>query len=293
MTSTDTRHPLDVPVATAGPTERRVAMASVAAPGIADLIPGDGPRTDPRPIRLLTLNVHKGFSFFNKRFVLPELREAVRATAADVVLLQEVVGEHRTWATRHAGWPDVPQYEFLADTLWTQYAYGRNAVYPEGDHGNGVLSRFPIVHQANIDVTTGADERRGLLHCILDLPDESEHLHVICVHLGLREAERRAQVRCLLDHIEEAIPATAALVVGGDFNDWRSRLHGPMYQAGLRETFIETRGSAARTFPARWPRLRLDRFYVRHLQIAATEVLGRRPWPHLSDHVPLLAEVRL
>ncbi|WP_376784835.1 endonuclease/exonuclease/phosphatase family protein, partial [Pseudomonas nitroreducens] len=42
-----------------------------------------------------------------------------------------------------------------------------------------------------------------------------------------------------------------------------------------------------------WPLLRLDRIYVRHLRVTLSEVLNRKPWPHLSDHLPLLAEVSL
>ena len=45
-------------------------------------------------LNVLTLNVHKGFTFFNRRFILPELRDAVRATDADLVFLQEVHGSH-------------------------------------------------------------------------------------------------------------------------------------------------------------------------------------------------------
>jgi endonuclease/exonuclease/phosphatase family metal-dependent hydrolase len=39
-------------------------------------------------IKVLTVNTHKGFTAFNRRFILPELREAVRSTGADLVFLQ-------------------------------------------------------------------------------------------------------------------------------------------------------------------------------------------------------------
>ena len=57
-----------------------------------------------RRLNVLTLNVHKGFTFFNRRFILPELREAVRATGADLVFLQEVHGSHQQHALRHPAW---------------------------------------------------------------------------------------------------------------------------------------------------------------------------------------------
>lgn len=44
--------------------------------------------------KVLTINTHKGFTAFNKRFILPELRDAVRTVGADIVCLQEVMGAH-------------------------------------------------------------------------------------------------------------------------------------------------------------------------------------------------------
>ena len=138
--------------------------------------------------KVLTINTHKGFTSFNRRFILPELREAVRATSADIVFLQEVMGTHAVHPMQVENWPDTPHYEFLADTMWNDYAYGRNAVYPEGHHGNAVLSRFPIIDYENRDISVAGTEKRGVLHCRLQLPDNDRELHVMCVHLGLRES---------------------------------------------------------------------------------------------------------
>ena len=105
------------------------------------------------PIRIVTYNIHKGFSQFNQRMVLHELRDQLRGIHADLVFLQEVVGAHDLHAEKHENWPEASQYEFLADSIWDDYAYGKNAVYPEGHHGNAILSRFPIVSWENVDVS--------------------------------------------------------------------------------------------------------------------------------------------
>ena len=260
-------------------------MAERAAP-----LPNHAPAT-PWPLRVLTINMHKGFGFLNRGFVLHELRDAVRATGADVVFLQEVLGTHRRHASRHPDWPAQPQYEFLADSMWPQFAYGRNAVYPDGEHGNALLSKYPIARHDNIDVSEGPHEPRGLLHCELALPGSDVLVHAICVHLGLRESQRRAQTARLVDYVTRAIPPDAPVIVAGDFNDWRERLGPALHAAGLRDVFIERNGSGARTFPGRWPLLRLDRIYVRNVDIKDASVLDTHPWPHLSDHVPLSAQV--
>ena len=246
-------------------------------------------------LTILTVNIHKGFDLFNRRLVLKDLRDAVRRESADIVFLQEVQGSHNLHATRFVDWPQASHYEFLADTVWKDYAYGQNAVYPAGHHGNALLSKFPIVAHANHDVSVGDDsEKRGILHCVLALPEPLPQLHAICVHLGLREHHREEQLRMLCKLIEETIPSGAPIVIAGDFNDWRMKAHSMLERcAGLREAFVQAVGRAAKTFPARWPMLPLDRIYVRDAAVERPRVLSSRPWSHLSDHAPLAAEISL
>jgi endonuclease/exonuclease/phosphatase family metal-dependent hydrolase len=284
----------------------------------------DEPAVDGVPhIRVLTLNLHKGFTAMNRRYVLSEIREAVRGTSADIVFLQEVAGaaSHRhdlravqTLAGKGARRQEaravpgtaaaggaaqalarMPQYEFLADTIWHQHAYGRNAVSPSGHHGNALLSKFPILRHSNVDVSLDLDgvEKRGLLHCELELPGSAYPLHAICVHLGLRESQRQRQIDLLGQLLHDAVPAQAPLVIAGDFNDWRLCAHQRLQrELHLQEVHAHAYGRTPRTFPARHPVLRLDRIYVRNLRHAPIG-LPKRPWSHLSDHAPLAAEVML
>lgn len=242
-------------------------------------------------LHVLTVNTHKGFSPLNRRFVLPELREAVRTLGADVVFLQEVLGMHRSHGQRYDNWSDVPQYEFLADSMWPVYAYGRNAVYPDGDHGNALLSKFPIVRHENLDVSVNGTEERGLLHSVLAVPGHGE-VHIVCVHLGLGESQRQQQLK-LLCRLLDSLDPKAAVIVAGDFNDWRLRADEALADCNMTEVFVEAFGRHAKTFPARLPLLRLDRIYIRNAIANLPKVLSRKPWSHLSDHVPLAVEVRL
>ena len=245
-------------------------------------------------LRVLTVNTHKGFTFLTGKFVLHALRDAVRKVGADVVFLQEVQGTHAGHAQRFPTWPQAPQYEFLADEIWPEFAYGQNAVYPGGDHGNALLSRYPIAHWKNHDVSISGPERRGMLHCALDLPGCVLPVHAICVHLGLREAHRHRQLALLCDLIQREVPADAPLIVAGDFNDWRRNAHRILSRgAGLHEVFVQAHGRAARTFPVGFPMLQLDRIYVRNVGAHAPVALPRQPWSRLSDHAPLAAEIVL
>ncbi len=241
---------------------------------------------DSTAIRVITLNAHQGFSALRRRNVLSQIRDALRVAGADLVFLQEVGGADDAEISTH-------QYEVLADRVWPQHAYGRNAVSTGGHHGNALLSKYPILHWENIDVSVDEDaEARGILHCVLDVP-HAPQLHAICVHFGLRESHRKRQIESLLDMIAGTIPSDAPLVIAGDFNDWRGRAHQRLLRdSSLEEIHASANGHPARTFPAGLPLLRLDRIYVRNLRHRPLQ-LPRRPWATLSDHAPLAGEVRV
>ncbi|NYT69943.1 endonuclease/exonuclease/phosphatase family protein [Pusillimonas noertemannii] len=245
----------------------------------------------PRTVKVLTVNVHKGFTIFNRRFILHELREAIRSTAPDVIFLQEVLGEHHRHAARLHGWPTTSHYEFLADTIWSDFAYGRNAVYPAGHHGNAVLSKYPISTYENHDVSVNRHEARGMLHCIIETPGGGMRLHAVCVHLGLRESHRRQQLRRLCELVHTAVPDGEPAVVAGDFNDWRLKAGRHLDDCGLIDVFAAAHGRPVRTFPAQCPLLQLDRIYVRNVARHRPVPMARRPWNGLSDHLPLVAEI--
>lgn len=239
-------------------------------------------------LTLLTLNIHQARSAWGTRPILEALRLAARTTGADVLCLQEVRGT-RPASLLHPHAVPAPDYEFIADSLWPQFAYGRNAVFPEGHMGNAVLAKFPIARFHNHDVSIARSEKRGMLCCELELPGPAAVLHVVCVHLGLLQAHRRRQLQALCELLESGLlPRDAPLVVAGDFNDWRRQADPILAQCGLREAFVDATGRHARSFPARMPCFPLDRIYTRNLHVDRVEVLQGRPWSHLSDHVPLL-----
>jgi endonuclease/exonuclease/phosphatase family metal-dependent hydrolase len=242
-------------------------------------------------LRVLSYNIHKGFTMGNRGFVLKRIREAIRTVHADLVFLQEVLGHHEEHGRKIEDWPTSPQFEFLADELWPHFAYGKNAVYTSGHHGNAILSKFPFSFWENIDISTNRLERRGLLHGVIEVPHRKKPLHAICVHLGLLETERMSQIESLSSRIDSLVPHDEPLVIGGDFNDWRGRVSAPLEKkVEVKEVFQTVHGAHARTFPSWLPALRLDRIYYRNLLPRSARTLGDRPWSQLSDHLALYAE---
>jgi endonuclease/exonuclease/phosphatase family metal-dependent hydrolase len=241
-------------------------------------------------IRIATHNIHKGFSHFNRRMMVHELRDGLRELAVDIVFLQEVQGQHQQHATRFQNWPAEPQYEFLADQVWSDFAYGRNAVYDHGHHGNAILSRYPIMRAENQDVSSHQLERRGLLHCEISVPGTTATLHCVCVHLAL--TERHYQIGALIDRLHRLVPDDAPLIIAGDFNDWRNLGgHRLAKELRLKEAFRDHHGKYARSFPCALPVLRLDRIYIRGFRVRQAEVHHGFPWSRISDHAALSAHL--
>lgn len=244
-------------------------------------------------LRVCTYNIHKGFSGLNRRVAIHELRERLQALDPDIAFLQEVQGLHLRHAQQWPNWPDEPQHEFLASGRWHS-AYGGNAVYDHGHHGNAVLSLYPILSAANHDVSINRLERRGILHCEIRVPGVVDTIHGICVHLSLTEHQRRRQLQLLVEHVVNHIPPSAPLLIAGDFNDWRRQAGAYLLRhLGLHEAFTDIDGLPARSFPSSLPMLRLDRIYLRGLRVLSAEVLWGGGWSHLSDHAPLTAVLKV
>ncbi|MFA6472691.1 MAG: endonuclease/exonuclease/phosphatase family protein [Candidatus Latescibacterota bacterium] len=245
-------------------------------------------------LKVLTVNIHKGFSQFNRHFILHRLRDAIRVTDADIVFLQEVTGENTTKADIYEDWPDFPHYEFLADEVWLEFSYGKSAEYPHGHHGNAILSKYPIIHSQKFNISTNRFEQRGFLHSIITIPGMRLPLHCVCVHLGLSSLSRRKQITMLRRHIIAAIPDTEPLILAGDFNDWRARIRDRTLRTlGLNDVYMATEGGFARTFPSFLPVLPLDRIYIRGAEALKASILSHGIWSKLSDHAALYTELFL
>ena len=84
------------------------------------------------------------------------------------------------------------------------------------------------------------------------------------------------------------------MIVAGDFNDWRMQVDKVMCEElGFSEVMTQQTGEPARSFPAAFPVLKVDRVYYRGLELLDAGLLRGGIWNRLSDHAALTAHFRL
>lgn len=239
-------------------------------------------------LRVATWNIHKGVQGvgFAKRLEIRNIGHAIEQLDADLVCLQEVRFANRREEKRFAHWPEQPQADFLAPEGY-EPVYRTNAITRHGEHGNALLSRWPVLSLSHEDMSDHRFEQRGLLHTEVQVAGCT--IHALVVHLGLIPASRERQVQQLRLYMEREIPRDARVIVAGDFNDWGPRLTQLLARAGL----YQFEGRRAPTYPSRMPLAQLDHVYARGMRPLSAMVPRGRAWRQMSDHLPLVAEFAL
>lgn len=238
-------------------------------------------------LRVATYNIHKGVRGIgpSKRAEYDNLALAIEEFNADLIFLQEVRKLYNRTNISQNLRLSQPQADFLAPQGYIS-SYMTNAYTREGQHGNALLSRWPVLDMVREDISNNRFEQRGLLHVKVRI---AKHiLHCIVTHLSLMQASRDWQLQKLVTLIQRDIPHNQPILIAGDFNDWNDKLLAPMKRAGFN-TFTPPQDP---TFPSFAPMLKLDRMYVRGLTPIDSYVPKGKQWSRISDHLPLIGEFK-
>ncbi len=221
-------------------------------------------------VRVVSWNVH-AWRGTDGREEPERIGRVLRCLCPDIAGLQEV-------ANRYDGAGETHQLARIARQSGMTPVNGPTIVRLHGDYGNALLTRLPVQQ-----VRHNREPRAAL---DVDLEAFGRPLRVIVTHFGLRPAERRFQVRRLIQAIEAR--SFEALVLMGDLNEWL--IFGRPVR-WLRRHFGQA--GVQRTFPSRFPLFALDRIFVQPPQ--ALEELRCVSTPETreaSDHLPLVARVQ-
>jgi endonuclease/exonuclease/phosphatase family metal-dependent hydrolase len=251
----------------------------------------------PRPagrdswVNVLVYNIHAGKDAAGVDN-LERVAALVRATGADIVLLQEV--DRRT--TRSAG---VDHAAELARLTGFEMAFGKSLDYQGGEYGIAILSRWPITAQSthNLPVDPpqeragGSREPRAALRTSIASP--AGPVSVLNTHLDASREDRwrRQEIVKLLALAAETRNGGAPLLMGGDLNSTpESAVQEDVRRAGFTDAWSSCGGGPGLTYPADSGVKRIDYLYFNAPSSceAATVIESLA-----SDHRPLLVRVRL
>jgi len=228
-------------------------------------------------LEVASYNVHRCVGV-DRRLDPERVARVLREIDADIVSLQEVESTPGAEGTS-------AQLSALASSAGLAGVAGPTLLGRRRGFGNALLTRHPVVGCRHVDLSVRDREPRGAL--AVDLAIGPRRVRVIGTHLGLRGAERRRQVLCLLQLCGEERPAVVLLL--GDFNEW---LPGARNLRYLRRLFGVA--PAPPTFPSWRPVLALDRIWARpgHA-LGAVRVHASWLARRASDHLPVRGTVRL
>src|SRR5437764_6151236 len=218
-------------------------------------------------LRIASYNVH-GCRGTDGKKDASRVAEVIRELECDTIGLQEV--DYRL--------------DYIAGRLGMQCVPGLTLVRHDGPFGNALLTRRKSLDVRRLALGYGRREPRHALDVDLDV--SGTRLRVIVTHLGLFAAERRWQVRKLLD-LQKKTPAHERVIVLGDINEWL-----PLSRPVRWMNSLLGRSVAERSFPSRLPLLALDRVWVRPRPALLALKAHRSPLAmRASDHLPVNAIV--
>lgn len=201
---------------------------------------------------------------------------------ADILALQEAIGTSPT-GSGHA--------EYLGAALGMGWVMAPARHLRGALFGNVVLSRFPVRHHAQYDLSWKTCEPRCCQRVDLDL--DGALLHLYNVHLGTAYLERRFQAQRLAALVgDRRVPG--AKVVLGDFNEWMRGLATTLLSERLQAIDLSTHLRRRRTYPGIFPILHLDHIYYQgHVEVVRVQLPRTRKTLMASDHLPLVADLRI
>jgi len=218
----------------------------------------------------------------DRRVIPRRIAEVLRPLQADVIALQEVLG---------AGPMGHGHDQELGAALGMGWVMGSTRLVRGRLYGNVVMSRFPIDHHTQYDLTWKKRTPRGCQRVDIQLGPHT--IHVYNVHLGVGLRERQYQAK-RLGHFIGQDGIHEPKVVLGDFNEWGRGFATIELTRVLKSLDLRAFLKRRRTYPGIFPVLHLDHiFYDGRVEVIKVQVPRTRQSLIASDHLPLVADIRV
>ena len=234
-----------------------------------------------RTLRVATYNIHRCRGM-DGRTNPARAAEVIRSIEPDSVALQEVVGA----GSNSAGHAEEIGAQLGMGWVMAPVRHLRGSLF-----GNVVLSRFPILHHTQYDLSWKTCEPRCCQRVDIAIGDDT--LHLYNVHLGTAFLERRYQASRLSAIVHDRRVEPPKIVLG-DFNEWMKGLATQMLSEKLQSIDLRQHLRRRKTYPGMFPVVHLDHiYYDGQVEVVKLELPRTRASLMASDHLPLVAELKV
>ena len=232
-------------------------------------------------MKVMSFNTQHCLNFIERKIDYQVMADAIQQCGADVVALNEMRGQGTE--------PEYePQVAILSERTGLPHHYFAKAieVRDHNPYGNGLLSRYPILHAETIMIPDPVEKdpnRRYETRCILKAKLACG-ITVLVTHFGLNPDEQQSAVATVLAHIEDE-----KCILMGDFNvQPDNNLLNPI-RARMKDT-ADLFQTPLLSFPSDQPNRKIDYIFVSHdIAVTAADI----PAIVASDHRPHTATISI
>ncbi len=219
-------------------------------------------------IKIISYNIHSG----TDKNMAPTLFDTInflKKNNADIICLQEVNESSKVGF----------QVSSLKEELNMNLHFGANVVGDNTNYGLATYSKYKIIDEKHVYLSS-AKEQRGFLHTTIKVKDKK--VHIINVHLGLGDKERRKQIKELENYVKGL--KNNYFIILGDFNEGNLSLDDEI----IVDVAEQLDKSNILTFSTGLDRI--DYMFVsNNIDVESYEVLIK----NMSDHYPIVAKISI
>ncbi len=236
-------------------------------------------------LKVLSYNVHSCIGT-DRKLDCARIAEVIASIAPDIIGLQELdVGRRRTGG--------ADQAHIVASLLRMEFHFHAALHVAEERYGDAVLTALPMRFVKGA-MLPSSGEQRGALWTEVTTGDQT--VQVFNTHLGLRRRDRVSQMTTLVGPGWLGNPDNAdkPRILIGDLNSIGRSASYRLVAKHMKDVQLEAPRRPKPTFPSRYPVMRLDHIFVSEgIEVLDAEVISTSLTRRASDHLPLLATIRL
>jgi endonuclease/exonuclease/phosphatase family metal-dependent hydrolase len=244
-------------------------------------------------IRIMTYNIHHAVGT-DSAFDINSISDVITHSNADIVALQDVDrGVGRT--------KKLDMMTKLADLTGMTYTFGKSMDLDGGEHGNGLLTKFPILEERLLEYhLQSSNQKCSLMELVLDIRGtETAFMNT--------ELNEESSDTLQLSNVAEILSAASAyqntpVIVVGSLNIAPESKNISALKTGFQDSWTLAGSGNGFTYPSNDPRNRYDYIFVpnrkvptdsKSLEVSLQPVESIVIASNASDHLPLLVALKV